>query len=77
MSNAGNAYGIMQILIIKHQLVKEIAKRYRVFIDLWKLIHLAQLNIIFIKFGKINFTEFYPIWKLSVLIIDDTNGSIK
>ena len=49
MSNAGNAYGTMQISILKHQLVKEIAKRYRVFIKLRKLIHPAQVNIIFIK----------------------------
>ena len=55
MSNARNAYGIMQILIIKHQLVEEITKRYRVFINLRKLIHPAQFNIIFIKLSKLKF----------------------
>ena len=55
MSNAGNAYCIMQILIIKHQLAKETSKIYRVFINFRKLIHPAQLNIIFIKILKLKF----------------------
>ena len=75
MSNAGNAYGIMQILIIKHQLVKEIAKRYGVFINLRKLIHPAQLNIIFIKIRKLKFHGILSHFKTQC--IDDTNGSIK
>ena len=74
MSNARNAYGIMQILIIKHQLVKEIAKRYRVFNNLRKLIHPAQLNIIFIKIWKLKFHGILSHFKTQC--IDDTNGSI-
>ena len=74
MSNAGNAYGIMQIWIIKHQLVKEIAKRYRMFINLRKLIHPAQLNIIIIKIWKIKFHGILSHFKTQC--IDDTNGSI-
>ena len=75
MSNARNAYGIMQILIIKHQLVEEIAKRYSVFINLRKLIHPAQLNIIFIKIWKLKFHGILSQFKTQC--IDDTNGSIK
>ena len=74
MSNAGNAYGIMQILIIQHQLVKEIANRYRVFINLRKLIHSAQLNIIFIKIWKLKFHGILSHFKTQC--IDDTNGSV-
>ena len=75
MSNAGNAYGIMQILTIKHQLVKEIVKRYRLFINLRKLIPPAQLNIIFIKIWKLKFHGILSHFKTRC--IDDTNGSIK
>ena len=36
MSNSGNTCGIMQILMIKHKLVKETYKRYRVQLNLCK-----------------------------------------
>ena len=75
MGNAGNAYGKMQILIIKYQLVKVIAKRYRVFLNLRKLINPAQLNIIFIKIWKLKFHGILSHFKTQC--IDDTNGSIK
>ena len=75
MNNARNAYGIMQILILKHQLVKKIAKRYRMFINLRKLIHTAQLTVIFIKIWKLKFHGILSQFKTQC--IDDTNGSIK
>ena len=75
MSNAASAYGIMQILIIKHQSVKEIAKKYRVFINLRKLIHPAQLNMIFIKIWKLKSHGILSHFKAQCIY--DTNGSIK
>ena len=69
MSNAGNAYGIMQISTIKYQLVKRLDKRYRLFINLRKLIHPAQLHIIFSKIWKLKFHGILSFLKHSVLMI--------
>ena len=75
MSNAGNAYGIMQILIIKHQLVKETCK------NIYDVYQFTEINLS----GTIEY-NFIKIWKLKfhgilshfkTQCIDGTNGSIK
>ena len=70
MSNAGNTCGIMRILMIKHNLVKEPC-----FINLRKLIHPAKLNKIIIKIWKLNFHGILSTFKTAS--IDYTNGTIR
>ena len=56
MSNVRNVYDIMQILIKKNiSWWKRLTKRYRVFINLRRLIKSAKLNIVFVKIWKLKF----------------------
>ena len=75
MSNAGNAYGIMQILIIKHQLVKETCKKIK---GVYQFTEINSSGTVEYNLHHNFETQHHGILShFKTQCIDDTNGSIK